>query len=434
MPRIEDIKSNFKKKEYRAWDSNLLDALKIPKNETDNTNSIEDKDKTVSLPNDQTQEKKPKSNSLNEVQLGFNKGSNKVQLESNHSSNRVQSGFNKGANEVQLESIQGSNRVQNETLNRGQLGSNDDPGNISGLISKLGGNEHKIFFCIVDICVAKGGLSTGDIPGKILMAAANTTRNGMETALKRLKKKGLLFRSDGKTGKNGQMNLLISEHIKNQAIKFMRLQTADHELFNWSSIRVQNAFGNRVQLESHNSLYNSSSNKYKTTITELPEEWKKINVIPLESIGFSEQHLLDIFRTNSCDPDMVQESIYHFAFGLEQGKYKTYDDPLKVLIGRLRKGSPWFESNYESPKIRAMRELVERKKAEKDKVDAMIKELSDLEFPNWRKKLSENEIQQILPADILKTNLPAAVTATLRAYFVDKILIPRLVTDGLIVE
>ena len=37
MPRIdaEEIKAGFKKKEYRAWDTNLLERLKIPKEKTD---------------------------------------------------------------------------------------------------------------------------------------------------------------------------------------------------------------------------------------------------------------------------------------------------------------------------------------------------------------------------------------------------------------
>lgn len=166
--------------------------------------------------------------------------------------------------------------------------------------------------------------------------------------------------------------------------------------------------------------------KNNNITTSLPEEWKKINFTPLESIGFCEQHLLDIYSVSSCHPSVVQESIYHFAFGLEEGRHKQYDSPLKVLIGRLRKGNAWIESNYESPKEQALRELVIRKKAEKEKWDSMVKELVDIEFPVWRKKLTPDDVKKIVPSETLKLNLAPAITATLRTHYIDNVLLPNL--------
>ena len=60
-----------------------------------------------------------------------------------------------------------------------------------------------------------------------------------------------------------------------------------------------------------------------------------------------------------------------------------------------------------------------------DKYDAMIKELVDLEFPEWRKKLTELEIRQIVPEDILKMKITAPTQSALRTYFIEHILSTR---------
>lgn len=419
MPRIdtENLKTGFKKKEYRAWDNNLLETLKIPKEKRDEEPLTQPPKKPSTT---QTIENVEKNQP---VDLGFNQGSIRVQQESNQGSIEVQSGFNKSSIEVQSGFNQGSIRVQVEDQNRVQLGFNKDTCGIDSLIRKLGGNEQKIFFYLIEICIAKGSLSTGEIPGKTIMATVGTTRNGMETALKRLRKKGLILREKGKTGKNGLINITLSEVVKNEAIKYMHTHQSEQVIFNQGSIRVQAQQGNKVQLGFNNAIYSSSYNKNTTTV--LPDEWEKINFSPLESIGFAEQHLLDIYSANICDASVVQESIYHFAFGLEEGRH-NYDSPLKVFVGRLRKGNAWIESNYESPKDKALKALFERKKAEKEKRDAMIKEIIEIEFPEWRKKLTQDEIKQIVPADTLKTNLAPAITAALRTHYVDNILLPKL--------
>ena len=426
MPRIdtENLKAGFKKKEYRAWDTNLLERLKIPKEKRDNE-SID----TQNSSKPTLVDKNHKIELNQSVDLGFNSGSISVQSVSDQGSNRVQLESNQGSIEVQSGFNQGSIGVQKEEGNRVQLGFSESNIGISSLIKKLGGNEQKIFFYVVESCIARGGLSTEEIPGKIIMSAVGTTRNGMETAFKRLRSKGLLSREKGKTGKNGLICFTLSETVKNEAIKYMHTYQSEQALFHQGSIRVQPQAADRVQLGFSRSIY-SSSNKINTT-TALPEDWKKINYSPLEAIGFAEQHLLDIYSSNLCDPNVVQESIYHFAFGLEEGRHKDYDSPLKVFIGRLRKGNAWIESNYESPKDKALKELLKNKKAEKEKRDAMINELIDIEFPDWRKKLTPNEIQKIVPAETLKVNLAPAITAALRTHYVDNVLLPKISNDQL---
>ena len=58
---------------------------------------------------------------------------------------------------------------------------------------------------------------------------------------------------------------------------------------------------------------------------------------------------------------------------------------------------PWFESNYESEKDKALKELVLVKKRQEMEQKKIIKEISDMEFPKWRSKLTQEEIKEIVP-------------------------------------
>lgn len=50
----------------------------------------------------------------------------------------------------------------------------------------------------------------------------------------------------------------------------------------------------------------------------------------------------------------------------------------------------------------------------------------------WKRNLSEDQIKDIVPADVRKTNITSAIQAALRTYFTEKILFPRLMLDGFI--
>lgn len=175
------------------------------------------------------------------------------------------------------------------------------------------------------------------------------------------------------------------------------------------------------------SIYSSSNNLNINTTTSLPEEWKKINFNLLEHIGFSETQLRQLHDSNTTMPEIVQDSINRFAYSLQYNdKTKIYSEPLSVLMGVLRKGQKWVEPNYVPPKELALRQMLEEKRKHKEQQELMIKELIELEFPEWRKKLTEAEINNIVPESIRKTNIGAAIQASLRTFFIETVLQPRL--------
>ena len=154
---------------------------------------------------------------------------------------------------------------------------------------------------------------------------------------------------------------------------------------------------------------------------------KKINFVHLEHIGFSETQLCQLYHNNMTTPDTVEDAINRFAYSLEHsGKAKAYNDPLNVFMGVLRKGQRRIEPNYIPPKELAMRQMLEEKRKQKAQRDAMLNELIELEFPEWKRKLTDEEIKDILPDDIRKTNIKAAINATLRMHFIENVLLPAV--------
>ena len=164
---------------------------------------------------------------------------------------------------------------------------------------------------------------------------------------------------------------------------------------------------------------------------DFPSAWLKINIEPLRTIGFSDTQLQQLQNRNT--PEVVQESIYQFAYGLEYNeKTKKYNDnALNVLMGVLRKGQAWIEPNYRSPQELALEDLIAQKKEKKNRCNKKLDELMDLEFPAWHNKLSEQEIEEIVPETFRVTRVPQDVVEYLKKYFRDKMLIPRLKEQGI---
>ncbi|WP_010598980.1 hypothetical protein [Rickettsiella massiliensis] len=398
MPRIDSFEvknKTFKKKAYRSWDGNLFEKLKLPKN-TEEQNFVQEQIEPAN--------NLKSGNSSLSGHKEFNEGSNKAQLASNKGSISVHKELNEGSNKAQLASNKGLNLNEKIYINRVQIEFETSGETISRLIRKLGGNEKKLFFLIINLCSIKGSLSTGDLLGDELNQALSTTRNGRETAIKRLVKKGLIKRRQGKTGSNGTLNFHVSDLIKSEALNFLNLYYSEHKLLsNYSSNELTSLINNKVHLGFNNYLYNSSSSNNINTTTnragQLPEEWKAINIEPLQEHGFSLTQLKQLYVINITSPEIVQESINHFAFGLKNNpKFSNYKDPLNVLMGVLRKGEAWHEKDYKSPKELTMERIIEQKRAEEERIKKLEEQIFLTALEEWKKTKSEEELNKLLPA------------------------------------
>ena len=165
---------------------------------------------------------------------------------------------------------------------------------------------------------------------------------------------------------------------------------------------------------------------------ELPDEWQKINTSSLEEIGLTKAKLFDIYESGNIAADAVQESINHFAWGLKNNstKYEGYTNHLAVFIGRLRKGKLWTESGYETPQELALKEMLSIKRKQKAKQEKLLDELTEVEFPEWEKKLSKEKKIEIAPINMFSDK--EVIKRMLRAHFKKQVLLPRLKQEKLL--
>lgn len=255
------------------------------------------------------------------------------------------------------------------------------------IIFRLTGHQKKIFIFVVDRCMSRGMLSTGVIKGETLVEITDTTMKMVKTSIQRLISKELIIRERGKTGRGGFYSFRVLELVRNATIEYKRMLGIESQL----EIKKES---NSIQLEVEKRIFSG-----KKTKAPLPPEWENLNISPLEDIGFNHNHLSDILETGLSDHQMVQDSILHFAFGIEHepAKYKQYDDLLNVLIGRLRKGKPWYETNYRSPQELAQQKFLENKKIEIERKKKLEEEAYKLALNEWSQNLTSVEIETIAP-------------------------------------
>lgn len=341
MPTIDELtnktKKKFVKSEYRPW------------------NYMEEIDKE-----------------LLENKLGIKKESIENQLVSNDS-------------DTNLKLV--NNHIKNKDLTTSSNNEPIDHETMLDVIFRLTGHQKRIFIFIVDRCMSRGMLSSGVLKGETLVDITSTSMKMVKTSIQRLVGKNLIIREKGKTGRGGFYTFRILETVRNASIEYKRMIGIENQL----EIKKE-PIG--VQME-----INDLGRNNKRNSSILPPEWDELNISPLEDIGFKYTHLMDIYEPGLADLQMVQESIMHFAYGLEHegAKYKQYSDLLNVLIGRLRKGKPWYEQNYRSPQELAQIKFLENKKAEIERKKNLEEECYKLAFGEWREGLSTSEIEQIAP-------------------------------------
>ena len=160
---------------------------------------------------------------------------------------------------------------------------------------------------------------------------------------------------------------------------------------------------------------------------QFDSDWQNIDITPLATIGFTNNHLSQIFTKNELTPKQVQESINAFAFDLEENKRgeKIKTSPLNLFMGILKGGSPYNPpKNYESDEDRVLREQVE---AERERLEArqqMQSELKELKYQNWLLDLTIEKKLEILdvPQGSFDKMPIEAINKGLQRYFEMKVM------------
>lgn len=287
----------------------------------------------------------------------------------------------------------------------------DEP-RILKTLRKTTGHQQKIMMQITaHFKSMKNMENTINIPVSILSDRIEADKNTIRTSIKRLQKKSILLKSMGERGRHGSTQVIVPNFVMKECLNLF-----DCIPLSLDEVGYKNENKNRNTDTTYSSSYNN-----RTTITDLPDDWKKINLEPLKHIGFSETQLKQILSLNINTPEIVQESINHFAYALEANeKYKNHKAPLNVIIGVLRKGQGWFESSYRSPQEIAMEQMIEKKKAERERMKKLEDEAYKLALAEWKETLTTEQLEEIAPAkkqigDIMPKDI------RLSAYFREKV-------------
>ena len=131
------------------------------------------------------------------------------------------------------------------------------------------------------------------------------------------------------------------------------------------------------------------------------EAWAEIDFSSLAGYGFKKSHIKQIINANtSLTPQEVQDSIEHYAWALENRReemkgYAPVSNPLRGLMGVLKKGNAWVEGSYKSPEELALELQIKNKRMQLERQQAKKDELFNIEFEMWYTELTPKDIAKI---------------------------------------
>jgi len=284
-----------------------------------------------------------------------------------------------------------------------ELSENDNFSSLSGL-------QRIFLFFIYECCKKSGSRITEPLSIDNISISCGISKKSIQKTAQRLENKGKIKREGFKVGRGGWTKYNLPVEVYNE---IMRYDNNKHI----SGLNIEHDTSGKTD-KTHTDLL----------INSLPKAWMDIKYNYLEKIGFSDSQLKQLYNKKLNTPEVIQSSINHFSFGLEnrRDKFSKYTDPLSVIMSVLREGGSWIEKDYETPQSISLRKVIAEKRRQKEEYDRMIKELVELEFPDWRNRLSDEDIRVIVPEQTLKSKFKSATTSALMTYFTNKVLLPRL--------
>lgn len=423
MPDLNKIleerkKKKFIKRKYRPWDlTGEKDQQPVTVKKNDSELKIKDKPIESEDRPSNKEEQKGISQSLDNIKITKRQQKDNIKVAYRAPKDNITKTDKKHLDNVKVANGQ---RKDNDLDNKDHI----------ELVKKLTGIQRKIFLYIVEICCAKGELETGNISTSDIIEFTNCSYGSIKMSLKRLIDKGLIIRYPGKRSKGGYINLGLTKEMRAAALAVERDKQFIPIIHKQILQKTQNLDN---ELDNNTETYNNS-NKNNIIINKLSEGWENIDFSPLQEIGFSESHLKQIFQSKRNSPEIVQQSIYHFAFALQYKRgeiEKKYKGAMNAIMSVLVKGNSWYEENYESPQEKALRRFLENKKRREMNVKKMIDELVTMEFPKWKGDLSDKQIAEIVPQNILSSKIKSAIDVTLKTYFVDYVLKPKMEEESI---
>ena len=305
-------------------------------------------------------------------------------------------------------------RTQLRTKVRTNLGQSEDKTPVLGHFSSLIGLQRKITLFMYETCKISRSKITNALSIEHIANVCQTTKFSVRKTIQRLEEKKIIMRNNFKNGRGGWTqyelaDVVFKEIMQEETQEKLRTNLGQSE----DKVRPQL----RTELRTSSS---SSSSNINTTTTELSDEWQKIDLSSLESIGLTFGHLTQLQRSGIESAEIIQDSINHFSYDLSHNskakEIKT--TAIGYFMGIMKRAGLYTApDNYESEKDRTLRIYMETKKRQQEKQMAVEAELIDLSYNEWSFGLTEDEKKSLLPEHTLNSKLEGPKIAALKTYF-----------------
>ena len=436
MPQLHEIikKTNdtkkdkvFEKISYRPWDlqgdaSSSSATLKAEQNKTESQEKVSD---IQEINRTQIEHKSVTEPDTNRAQIGHKSNTqpdtNRTQQKQVITRPRVKP----DTNQTQIRHTTGHEIAHKSGTNRTQICDKN-------CISSLTGIQRKSLFFIHEN-IRQTSSKTSEKLNQIHIAEGIKCNIGsVKTSIRRLENKQFVVREEYWPGRGGWSRYSIPLNIYTQIVEYQNSSLKNKSDTESDTNRAQIGHKSGTQPDTQPDTTGSSSSSFlnsKTTTTnlavpvEFPDTWQNIDCEPLSELGFGRSHLMQLYKLN-LDAEIVQASIYHFAFDLNRNKKREQIKtlPLGYFMGILRRDGCYnAPDNYISPRTQAMSKFLEHQKREQEALLRLEEEAKEPHFQAWQAGLAPEEIESLIPDNVRQVKISGARVSFLKSHFTSKI-------------
>jgi len=253
------------------------------------------------------------------------------------------------------------------------------------------GLQKNLLNFIFNNCVNNGSKESPYYSAGHLAHYLEVSKDSIKSAIRQLRIKGLLEKTNFKDGRGGGTKFLIPDLIYRDLLSESRLKVEQKQVI--SGLKVGLEVGQQVgQSLPSSSSFNITTTNYKA------DALAKIELTEtLTSIGFNQGHIEQLLRDSSLTPEEIQNSLNAFAFdlGFEDVKRKVRS-PIGLIMKLLKNGQAYIsEKGYESEEDRLYRELIERADKKNEEKKNLKAKLFEVKFEEWLENISDDDKRNI---------------------------------------
>ena len=260
----------------------------------------------------------------------------------------------------------------------------------SGFLALSGLQQNLVVF-LYQLCRMRGERELENLRVDYLAISLETTAGAVKETVRRLEKKGVIKRTGYRNGRGGSSNYSLFEETYKE---MFQLESTNKLVTKYQ--QSTNKLVSEVPTKVPTSPSSSSSDLYinrTTTTTEASKDFE-LSVARVVDFGITASAIARCFELHpTLEREKMQDLINRFAQFMTTADGKRIQNARGFFISlaeQLSKGITPLD-HIETPETRLMRELVEKKKAQRTEFERLEKEMQDFDFEEWWEGLSASD-------------------------------------------